>query len=89
MTLERIKQLAGLNENIQQNLGMNNEPVAEIKTGDDVKETDMPQQVKLAGDSIWDTGYPNPDMVTVTNVHKFKDDEGYVEVTVDLSLIHI
>ena len=72
-------------ENTKQELGMNKEPVAEIKTGDDVKETDMPQQVKLAGDSIWDRdeSNPNPDMVTVTNVHKFKDDEGYIEVTVD------
>ena len=52
---------------------------------DDVKETDMPQQVKLAGDSIWDRdeSNPNPDMVTVTNINKSKDDEGYIEVTVE------
>ena len=43
----------------------------------------MPQEVKLAGDSIWDTGYPNPDMVTVTDIEVAKSDGGYIEVTVE------
>ena len=44
---------------------------------------DMPTQVKLAGDSIWDKEKSNPEMVTVTNVEVVEGDEGYVEVTVE------
>lgn len=48
------------------------------------KYSDLPQQVELAGDSIWDrdAGNPNPDMVTVTDINVTEGDEGYVEVTV-------
>ena len=44
---------------------------------------DMPTQVKLAGDSIWDKEKSNPEMVTVTDVEVVEGDEGYVEVTVE------
>jgi hypothetical protein len=45
--------------------------------------SDMPTQVKLAGDSIWDKEKSNPEMVTVTDVEVVQGDEGYVEVTVE------
>ena len=41
----------------------------------------MPQQVKLAGDSIWDKDKTNPEMVTITD-YEVTEDSGYVEVVV-------
>ena len=43
----------------------------------------MPQQVKLAGDSIWDKEDTNPPMVTITDYEMVEDREGYVEVVVE------
>ena len=42
----------------------------------------MPQQVKLAGDSIWDKENTNPPMVTITD-YEMVEEEGYVSVTVE------
>lgn len=42
----------------------------------------MPQQIKLAGDSIWDKEGTNPEMVTITDYEVFEED-GYVSVTVE------
>ena len=42
----------------------------------------MPQQVKLAGDSIWDKEDTNPPMVTITD-YEVVEEDGYVEVTVE------
>ena len=52
---------------------------------EEAEKPNFPQEVKLAGDSIWDRdpGNPNPDTVTVTNYSVDKDDEGYVSVTVE------
>ena len=61
-------------ESAKQKLGMNKEPVAELKTGDDVKEDDEEIQaipakvVELAGDSIWDRDGSNPKSVKVSKV---------------------
>ena len=61
-------------ESVKQKLGMNKEPVAEIPTGDDVKEDDEEIQaipakvVELAGDSIWDRDGSNPKSVKVSKV---------------------
>ena len=61
-------------ESVKQKLGMNKEPVAEIPTGDDVKEDDeeiqaIPRKVvELAGDSIWDRDGSNPKSVKVSKV---------------------
>tara|TARA_B100000963_G_scaffold124129_1_gene108316 strand:+ start:33699 stop:34613 length:915 start_codon:yes stop_codon:yes gene_type:complete len=61
-------------ENKKQELGMNKEPVAELQTGDDVKEDDEEIQaipskvVELAGDSIWDRDGSNPKSVKVSKV---------------------
>jgi len=43
----------------------------------------MPQEIKLAGDSIWDRDGENPDMVTMTDYEMVTDKEGYVEVVVE------
>ena len=43
----------------------------------------MPQEIKLAGDSIWDRDGENPDMVTMTDYEMVTDREGYVEVVVE------
>jgi len=52
---------------------------------EEAEQPNFPQEVKLAGDSIWDRdeANPNPEMVTVTNINKSKDDEGYIEVVVE------
>ncbi len=42
----------------------------------------MPQQVKLAGDSIWDKEDTNPPMVTITD-YEVVEEDGYVSVTVE------
>ena len=61
-------------ESAKQKLGMDKEPVAEIQTGDDVKEDDEEIQaipakvVELAGDSIWDRDGSNPESVKVSKV---------------------
>jgi len=61
-------------ESAKQKLGMNKEPVAELQTGDDVKEDDEEIQaipakvVELAGDSIWDRDGSNPKSVKVSKV---------------------
>ena len=61
-------------ESVKQKLGMNEEPVAEIPTGDDVNEDDEEIQaipskvVELAGDSIWDRDGSNPKSVKVSKV---------------------
>ena len=61
-------------ESAKQKLGMDKEPVAEIQTGDDVKEDDEEIQaipakgVELAGDSIWDRDGSNPKSVKVSKV---------------------
>jgi len=90
MTLERIKKLAGLNENIQQNLGMNEDPSMGAPDYNPAKASSggpafgkMPHEIKLAGDSIWDRDGENPDMVTMTDYEMVTDKEGYVEVVVE------
>ena len=61
-------------ESAKRKLGMTEEPVAELKTGDDVKEDDEEIQaipakvVELAGDSIWDRDGSNPKSVKVSKV---------------------
>jgi len=40
------------------------------------------QQVKLAGDSIWDKEDTNPPMVTITD-YEVVEEDGYVSVTVE------
>ena len=61
-------------ESAKQKLSMDKEPVAEIQTGDDVKEDDEEIQaipakvVELAGDSIWDRDGSNPKSVKVSKV---------------------
>jgi hypothetical protein len=42
----------------------------------------MPQQVKLAGDSIWDKEDTNPPMVTITD-YEVVEENGYLSVTVE------
>ena len=42
----------------------------------------MPQQVKLAGDSIWDRDGENPPSVTITD-YEVVEQDGMVEVTVE------
>jgi len=42
----------------------------------------MPQQVKLAGDSIWDKEGTNPEMVTITD-YEVEERDGMIEVTVE------
>jgi hypothetical protein len=42
----------------------------------------MPQQVKLAGDSIWDKEGTNPPMITITD-YEVSEEDGYVSVTVE------
>lgn len=43
----------------------------------------MPQQIKLAGDSMWDKDGSNPDVVTMTDYEIVEDREGHVEVVVE------
>jgi len=43
----------------------------------------MPQQIKLAGDSIWDKEGTNPEMVTVTDYEVVEDGDGMISVTVE------
>ena len=43
----------------------------------------MPQEIKLAGDSIWDRDGENPDTVTMTDYEMVTDREGYIEVVVE------
>lgn len=47
-------------------------------------ESNMPREVKLAGDSIWDRDpdNPNPDMVTVTDYEVVDEGDGYMSVVV-------
>jgi len=47
-------------------------------------ESNMPREVKLAGDSIWDRdpNNPNPDMVTVTDYEVVDEGDGYMSVVV-------
>lgn len=42
----------------------------------------MPQQVKLAGDSMWDKDGSNPEMVTITD-YEVSEEGDYVSVTVE------
>jgi len=42
----------------------------------------MPQQVKLAGDSIWDKEGTNPEMVTIAD-YEVEERDGMIEVTVE------
>jgi hypothetical protein len=42
----------------------------------------MPQQIKLAGDSIWDKDGTNPPMVTITD-YEVSEEDGYLSVTVE------
>jgi hypothetical protein len=42
----------------------------------------MPQQIKLAGDSIWDKEGTNPPMITITD-YEVSEEDGYVSVTVE------
>ena len=42
----------------------------------------MPQQVKLAGDSMWDKDGSNPEMITITD-YEVSEEGDYISVTVE------
>ena len=77
MDISRLIQLSGLNNEA---MGAPDYNPAKASSGGPGYAS-MPQQVKLAGDSIWDKEDTNPPMVTITD-YEVVEEDGYVSVTV-------
>jgi len=77
MNISRLIQLSGL---ITEAMGAPDYNPAKASAGGPGYAS-MPQQVKLAGDSIWDKDKTNPEMVTVTD-YEVTENSGYLEVVV-------
>jgi len=78
MDISRLIQLSGLNNEA---MGAPDYNPAKASSGGPGYAS-MPQQVKLAGDSIWDKEDTNPPMVTITD-YEVVEEDGYVSVTVE------